>query len=105
MKCPGIIKRTKMGKKQVHDEGVFAMNETEQSKFVGFTCAYTPLPLIHAAGFVPYRIFPVGDWPDRAGQMLHEVDAIDARHFAEGQLRTRITAFVEMLEGRPSPWN
>jgi benzoyl-CoA reductase/2-hydroxyglutaryl-CoA dehydratase subunit BcrC/BadD/HgdB len=34
-----------------------------------------------------------------------EVDAIDSRHFAEGQLRTRITAFVEMLEGRTSPWN
>jgi benzoyl-CoA reductase/2-hydroxyglutaryl-CoA dehydratase subunit BcrC/BadD/HgdB len=61
-----------MGKKRVHDEGVFAMNETEQSKFVGFTCAYTPLPLIHAAGFVPYRLFPVGAWPDQAGQMLHD---------------------------------
>ena len=34
-----------------------------------------------------------------------EVDAIDARHFAEGQLRTRMGAFIEMLEGRPSPWN
>jgi benzoyl-CoA reductase/2-hydroxyglutaryl-CoA dehydratase subunit BcrC/BadD/HgdB len=48
------------------------MKQTEQPKFVGFTCAYTPLALIHAAGFVPYRIFPVGDWPDQAGQILHD---------------------------------
>jgi len=39
---------------------------------IGYTCAYTPLPLIHAAGFVPYRVFPVGDAPDRAGQLLHD---------------------------------
>jgi benzoyl-CoA reductase/2-hydroxyglutaryl-CoA dehydratase subunit BcrC/BadD/HgdB len=48
------------------------MEQTEKPKFVGFTCAYTPLALIHAAGFVPYRIFPVGDWPDQAGQILHD---------------------------------
>ncbi len=39
---------------------------------IGFTCAYTPLPLIHAAGFTPYRIMPTGEWPDRAGQLLHD---------------------------------
>jgi benzoyl-CoA reductase/2-hydroxyglutaryl-CoA dehydratase subunit BcrC/BadD/HgdB len=33
-----------------------------------------------------------------------EVDCIDARSFAEGQLRTRLEAFLEMLAGRPSPW-
>jgi len=33
-----------------------------------------------------------------------EVDCIDSRNFAEGQLRTRIEAFTEMLENRPSPW-
>ena len=33
-----------------------------------------------------------------------EVDCVDKRNFAEGQMRTRIEAFVEMLESRPRPW-
>jgi benzoyl-CoA reductase/2-hydroxyglutaryl-CoA dehydratase subunit BcrC/BadD/HgdB len=33
-----------------------------------------------------------------------EVDCVDPRPFSEGQLRTRLEAFVEMLESRPSPW-
>ena len=33
-----------------------------------------------------------------------EVDVIDTRNFSEGQLRTRLEAFIEMLENRPSPW-
>jgi benzoyl-CoA reductase/2-hydroxyglutaryl-CoA dehydratase subunit BcrC/BadD/HgdB len=33
-----------------------------------------------------------------------EVDCVDKRNFAEGQLRTRIEAFMEMLESRPRPW-
>jgi len=32
-----------------------------------------------------------------------EVDCVDKRNFAEGQLQTRIEAFVEMLESRPRP--
>ena len=47
------------------------MNENSINK-IGFTCAYTPLMLIDAAGFAPYRIMPVGDWPDQAGQLLHD---------------------------------
>jgi benzoyl-CoA reductase/2-hydroxyglutaryl-CoA dehydratase subunit BcrC/BadD/HgdB len=39
---------------------------------VGFTCAYTPLPLIRAAGFAPYRILPNVDCPDQAGHLLHD---------------------------------
>jgi len=39
---------------------------------IGYTCAYTPLPLIAAAGFTPYRILPLGEAPDRAGQFLHD---------------------------------
>lgn len=39
---------------------------------IGFTCAYTPLPLIHAAGFAPCRILPDGDSPDQAGRLLHD---------------------------------
>jgi benzoyl-CoA reductase/2-hydroxyglutaryl-CoA dehydratase subunit BcrC/BadD/HgdB len=39
---------------------------------IGFTCAYTPLPIIHAAGYVPFRVLPVGDAPDQAGHILHD---------------------------------
>ena len=46
---------------------------TEQDpQLIGFTCAYTPLALIHAAGFVPHRILPTGDAPDEAGTLLHD---------------------------------
>ena len=33
------------------------------------------------------------------------VDCIDTRAFSEGQLRTRVGAFLEMLASRPSPWS
>jgi benzoyl-CoA reductase/2-hydroxyglutaryl-CoA dehydratase subunit BcrC/BadD/HgdB len=33
-----------------------------------------------------------------------EVDCVDARSFSEGQLRTRLEAFLEMIANRPSPW-
>jgi benzoyl-CoA reductase/2-hydroxyglutaryl-CoA dehydratase subunit BcrC/BadD/HgdB len=33
-----------------------------------------------------------------------EVDCVDPRNFAEGQLMTRLEAFIEMLATRPSPW-
>ena len=33
-----------------------------------------------------------------------EVDCVDSRKFTEGQFRTRIEAFIEMMEHRPSPW-
>ena len=33
-----------------------------------------------------------------------EVDCVDLRNFSEGQLKTRLEAFLEMLSGRPSPW-
>lgn len=39
---------------------------------IGFACAYTPLPLIHAAGFAPYRILPNVDCPDQAGRLMHD---------------------------------
>lgn len=46
---------------------------TERDRLrIGFACAYAPLALIHAAGFTPSRILPTGDWPDQAGQMLHD---------------------------------
>jgi benzoyl-CoA reductase/2-hydroxyglutaryl-CoA dehydratase subunit BcrC/BadD/HgdB len=39
---------------------------------IGFACAYTPLPLIAAAGYTPYRVLPLGDPPDQAGRWLHD---------------------------------
>jgi benzoyl-CoA reductase/2-hydroxyglutaryl-CoA dehydratase subunit BcrC/BadD/HgdB len=39
---------------------------------IGFTCAYTPLAIIDAAGCAPYRLLPTGDWPDQAGRLLHD---------------------------------
>jgi len=33
-----------------------------------------------------------------------EVDCVDIRNYAPGQMHTRIAAFVEMLENRPNPW-
>jgi benzoyl-CoA reductase/2-hydroxyglutaryl-CoA dehydratase subunit BcrC/BadD/HgdB len=44
----------------------------EAKRLIGHACSYTPTPLIHAAGFDPYRVLPMGNSPDRAGQMLHD---------------------------------
>ncbi len=45
---------------------------SKKKGYIGFACAYTPLPVIYAAGYTPYRIFPMGDSPDRAGHILHD---------------------------------
>lgn len=42
------------------------------SLLVAFACRYTPLPLIHAAGLLPFRVLPMGDPPDQAGTVLHD---------------------------------
>jgi benzoyl-CoA reductase/2-hydroxyglutaryl-CoA dehydratase subunit BcrC/BadD/HgdB len=44
----------------------------QETEFIGFTCAYTPLALIDAAGFAPYRVLPMGESPDQAGHVLHD---------------------------------
>ncbi len=33
-----------------------------------------------------------------------EVDCVDGRNFSEGQMKTRLEAFLEVLSERPSPW-
>lgn len=43
-----------------------------EKKYIGFSCAYTPVQLIDAAGFIPWKILPAGSWPERAGEILHE---------------------------------
>jgi hypothetical protein len=42
------------------------------SDLVGFTCAYTPLPLIDALGLVPYRVLPDEASAEQAGTLLHD---------------------------------
>lgn len=44
----------------------------QERRLIGFACAYTPLVLLDAAGFTPYRILPIGEAPDRAGSILHD---------------------------------
>ena len=39
---------------------------------IGFTCAYAPVALIQAAGFIPYRIFPESQGAEQAGLILHD---------------------------------
>jgi benzoyl-CoA reductase/2-hydroxyglutaryl-CoA dehydratase subunit BcrC/BadD/HgdB len=43
-----------------------------RTELIGFSCAYTPVSIIRAAGYTPYRILPLGDSPDRSGQFLHD---------------------------------
>jgi benzoyl-CoA reductase/2-hydroxyglutaryl-CoA dehydratase subunit BcrC/BadD/HgdB len=45
---------------------------SDNKGYIGFACAYTPLPIIYAAGYTPYRILPMGDSPDQAGHILHD---------------------------------
>jgi benzoyl-CoA reductase/2-hydroxyglutaryl-CoA dehydratase subunit BcrC/BadD/HgdB len=45
---------------------------TIKPKLIGYACGYTPLPLIEAAGFAPYRILPDIDCADQAGRVLHD---------------------------------
>jgi benzoyl-CoA reductase/2-hydroxyglutaryl-CoA dehydratase subunit BcrC/BadD/HgdB len=45
---------------------------SKKTEKMGYTCAYTPLALIEAAGYTPYRILPMSDCPDQAGQLLHD---------------------------------
>ncbi len=47
------------------------MTEAHKPK-IGYACAYTPLVLLDAAGYTPYRILPMSDCPDQAGQLLHD---------------------------------
>jgi len=46
--------------------------EADNCTKIGYTCAYTPLALIDAAGYTPYRILPMSECPDQAGQLLHD---------------------------------
>jgi benzoyl-CoA reductase/2-hydroxyglutaryl-CoA dehydratase subunit BcrC/BadD/HgdB len=45
---------------------------SRKNEKIGYACAYTPLVLIDAAGYTPYRILPMSECPDQAGQLLHD---------------------------------
>ncbi|MBI2521788.1 MAG: 2-hydroxyacyl-CoA dehydratase [Bdellovibrio sp.] len=48
------------------------MMDSPCRKKIGYACAYTPIALIHAAGFDPYRILPEGSSPYMGGGILHD---------------------------------
>ncbi|MCP4346091.1 MAG: 2-hydroxyacyl-CoA dehydratase [Desulfobacterales bacterium] len=48
------------------------MTKENKTELIGFTCAYTPLAVIDAAGYAPFRVLPVGESPDQAGSLLHD---------------------------------
>ncbi len=48
------------------------MTDQESAPKIGFTCAYTPLAVIEAAGFAAYRVLPMSEAPDQAGQWIHD---------------------------------
>jgi len=70
---------------------------------LAFTCSYTPLPLIHAAGFTPFRVLPMGDAPAQAGTLLHdnmcpEVKRVLDRKLAGDLPETAATVFVNSCD-------
>ena len=48
------------------------ISKPADAKMMGYACAYAPLALIDAAGYTPYRILPMSECPDQAGQLLHD---------------------------------
>jgi benzoyl-CoA reductase/2-hydroxyglutaryl-CoA dehydratase subunit BcrC/BadD/HgdB len=41
-------------------------------KKIGFNCTYVPVPIIEAAGFSPFRVFPETNSQEQSGHMLHD---------------------------------
>jgi benzoyl-CoA reductase/2-hydroxyglutaryl-CoA dehydratase subunit BcrC/BadD/HgdB len=41
-------------------------------RLIGYTCCYTPLLLIDAVGYTPYRVLPLSEAPDQAATLLHD---------------------------------
>jgi benzoyl-CoA reductase/2-hydroxyglutaryl-CoA dehydratase subunit BcrC/BadD/HgdB len=49
-------------------------------------------------------LIEAGLWEVGVPVLNLEVDCVDERKFTEGQFRTRIEAFMEMIHSRPNPW-
>jgi benzoyl-CoA reductase/2-hydroxyglutaryl-CoA dehydratase subunit BcrC/BadD/HgdB len=43
-----------------------------KNELIAYACAYTPLVLLMAAGFQPYRVLPLTESPEKAGLHLHD---------------------------------
>lgn len=69
----------------------------DSPRFVGFACAYTPLALIHAAGFTPYRILPNQDCPDQAGRLLHDNLCPHIKRILDRAMSRRIPDLAGMI--------
>ena len=67
------------------------------SKLIGFACSYTPLPLIAAAGFIPYRIFPASDTSDQAGSFLHDNICPHVKKVLDRALSAKIPQIAGMV--------
>lgn len=68
-----------------------------QKEPIGFTCAYTPLLLIHAAGFAPYRILPNVDCPDQAGRLMHDNLCPHVKRVLDRTMSDTITCLKGMI--------
>ncbi len=45
---------------------------TTNHGYIGFACSYVPLAVIDAAGYIPWRVLPMSECSDQAGQLLHD---------------------------------
>jgi benzoyl-CoA reductase/2-hydroxyglutaryl-CoA dehydratase subunit BcrC/BadD/HgdB len=43
-----------------------------KNELIAYACAYTPLVLLMAAGYQPYRVLPLTESPEKAGLHLHD---------------------------------
>jgi benzoyl-CoA reductase/2-hydroxyglutaryl-CoA dehydratase subunit BcrC/BadD/HgdB len=74
----GFIERTRCDRilkvvdKCVPTLFLIVLKMMSQKPKIGYACAYTPLVLLDAAGYTAYRILPISDCPDQAGQLLHD---------------------------------
>jgi benzoyl-CoA reductase/2-hydroxyglutaryl-CoA dehydratase subunit BcrC/BadD/HgdB len=66
----------------------------ENSKKMGYACAYTPLALIDAAGYTPYRILPMSDL--HGAVFMNSCDAM--RRLADAWKRVRPADSIILLD-------
>ena len=79
---------------------------------IGYACAYTPLALLYAAKYRPYRVLPLTESPDLAGLHLHDnlcphVKRILDRAIEEAHtmsLSRRYLTLWELWAPPSSPW-
>ena len=82
MSVEGSASGLALAEKYYQDFGGRARELKQQgSQIIGYLCAYTPLEIIHAAGFIPFRI---------KGNVNEPISKADTR--------ARIDAFIDVLE-------